>query len=221
VILASVEEETGDTDKTTSFSVPDGPITNPMSIKRPHFQRLKTRDDLVMEVSIHLQEALLGFRLALRHLDDRIIIVESPSQEVLQSQSILTVKNEGMPLEHDPSRHGDLIIKISVIMPTVREIRSLKPDQVAALKTILPPPMHNDSNVDAVIGKKFLSTLPEVEESEYEVTPVRASVYDPKIHAYKQRQRYSDAQSAKDAEDKNDENSKAEEPAGAPQCKQM
>ena len=215
VVLAPVEEDGGD-EKATWYSIPAGPVSDPMSIKRPHFQRLKTGVDLVMEVGISLQEALLGFRLAFRHLDDRIIVVESPSQEVLENESILTVENEGMPLEHNPSRHGDLIIKLTVVMPTARDIRSLKPDQLAALKSILPPPMHNDSNLDALIGKRFHSTLPE--EEEYEVTPVRASMYDPETHKDKQRQRHSEARSARGAEDEDDDD---QQRGGAQQCKQM
>jgi DnaJ-class molecular chaperone len=109
----TVDEDEGASDLNTNFSIPAGPVSDPLSIKRPHFQRLKTGVDLVMEVSVSLQEALLGFRLAFRHLDDRVIVVESPAGHVLENDSILTVANEGMPLEHAPTQHGDLIIKVS------------------------------------------------------------------------------------------------------------
>jgi len=214
VVLAPLEED-DNTDKTMSFSVPPGPVTDPLTLKRPHFQRLKTGVDLVMEVGISLQEALLGFRLAFRHLDDRIIVVDSPPQSVLENEAILTVDNEGMPLEHNPSRHGDLIIKITVIMPTAQQIRSLKPDQLAALRSILPPPIHDVSHIDSVIGKQYKSSL---DEEEYEVTPVRASAYDPEEHKDKQRQRHSEARSARGAEDEDEDDGPR---GGAQQCKQM
>ena len=110
---SSEDEDEGADGTHESFSIPAGPITDLMSIKRPKFQRLKTGVDLVMEVAISLQEALLGFRLAFRHLDDRIVIVESPASTVLENEAILTVDNEGMPLEHNPTRHGDLIIGVA------------------------------------------------------------------------------------------------------------
>jgi DnaJ-class molecular chaperone len=210
--LSPIEEDEG-SDKDTSFSIPPGPISDPLSIKRPHFQRLKTGVDLVMEVGISLQEALLGFRLAFRHLDDRVIVVESPAQTVLENEAILTVENEGMPLEHNPSRHGDLIIKITVKMPTARDIRSLKPDQLAALKSILPPPIHG-GNPDALVGKHFKSAL---EDEECEVHAVRAAPYDPESHKDKQRQRHQEARSARGAENEDDED---DHPRGQ-QCKQM
>lgn len=215
VILAPIEEDEGADGTHESFSIPAGPITDPMSIKRPKFQRLKTGVDLVMEVAISLQEALLGFRLAFRHLDDRIIIVDSPASTVLENEAILTVDNEGMPLEHNPTRHGDLIIKLTVKFPTAREIRSLKPDQVSALRSILPPVIHNGANVEALAGKHFKSAI---EDEEYEVQPVVAQPYDPETHKDKQRQRHSEARSARGAEDEDDEDQRG---GGGQQCKQM
>jgi len=143
----------------TNFSIPAGPVSDPLSIKRPHFQRLKTGVDLVMEISVSLQEALLGFRLAFRHLDDRVVVVESPAGHVLENDAILTVANEGMPLEHAPAQHGDLIIKVAVKFPTARDIRALTADQTAALRSILPPPIHAGGSVDVLAGKHFKSAI--------------------------------------------------------------
>jgi len=213
VILAPIEEDAGD-DKNTSFSIPAGPIKDPLSIKRPHFQRLKTGVDLVMEVGISLQEALLGFRLAFRHLDDRIVVVESPSSTVLENEAILTVENEGMPLEHNPARHGDLIIKINVRMPTVREIRALKPDQLDALKAILPPPVHGGGAPENLVGQHFKSAI---DDEEYEVSMVSATPYDPEAHKDKQRQRHQDARHAREGDDDDDD----DQPRGGQQCRQM
>jgi len=208
------EDDEGSTMREESFSIPAGPITDPQKIKRPQFRRLKTGVDLVMEVAISLQEALLGFRIAFRHLDDRIIVVDSPPQTVLENEAILTVANEGMPLEHAPSRHGDLIIKLNVKFPTARDIRSLKPDQVAALRSILPPPHHDCANMDAVVGKTFKSAI---DDDEYTVAAVTAQPYDPEEHKDKQRERHREARSARGAEEEDDE----PHGGGGAQCKQM
>lgn len=214
VVLAPVDEDEGASDLNTNFSIPAGPVSDPLSIKRPHFQRLKTGVDLVMSVSVSLQEALLGFRLAFRHLDDRIIVVESPPGHVLENDSILTVANEGMPLEHAPNQHGDLIIKVAVQFPTARHMRAMTAEQLAALRSILPPPIHAGGSVDVLAGKHFKSAI---DDEDYEVTPVTAQPYDPEAHKDKQRERHRNARSARGAEDEDED----EQRGGGQQCKQM
>jgi hypothetical protein len=107
VILTPTEDEEGADGKEESFSIPPGPITNPALVKRPKFQRLKTGVDLVIEVSISLIEALLGFRLAFRHLDDRILIVESPPGQVIENETtILSVADGSCALCASSLPHG-------------------------------------------------------------------------------------------------------------------
>jgi DnaJ family protein A protein 2 len=183
VILTPTEDEEGADGTTESFSIPAGPITNPASVKRPKFQRLKTGVDLVIEVSISLMEALTGFRLAFRHLDDRIVIVESPKGQAVENEAILSVNGEGMPLEHSPGQCGDLIIKVSVKFPSPQQIRKWTPAQLDQLRAILPPALHQTASTESVLGK----TLKKFDEEEYEVQQLEAQPYDPEEHKVRRR----------------------------------
>jgi hypothetical protein len=118
-----------------------------------------------------------------------------------------------MPLEHSPNRCGDLIIKVSVKFPTSQQMRQLKPEQIAALRSILPAPHHQTAPVDSVVGK----TLKMYNDEEYEVSVVTASMYDPEEHKDKQRQRHSEARGARGAEDEDED----EGPRGGAQCRQQ
>lgn len=211
VILAENDEQDGVDAKQESLAVPPGPIADPSKVKRPRFQRLRTGVDLVLEVGVSLQEALLGFRLAFRHLDDRIVIVES--SEVVEDEAILSVEGEGMPLEHDTSRHGDLIIKISVKFPTTHQVAAWTNEQKSALRAILPAPMHQTAPLDATLGKH----LKNWEGDEYEVHTVAARPYDPEEHKDKQRQRHQEARSSRAYDEDDDERGGG----GAQQCRQM
>jgi len=208
-ILVPAEEEGAEDSKEQSYCIPPGPITDPSVIKRPTFQRLKTGVDLVLEISVSLIEALLGFRLGFRHLDDRILIVDSPAGEVIDPDSILTVEGEGMPLE-TPGRRGDLIIKVNVQMPTSRQMMSMSEEKKQQLRALLPPPIHPATHAQALEGK----LLKNYDGQEYEVQPVHARAYDPDEHREKQRQRHREQHRDDDDDDDGPR-------AGGAQCKQM
>jgi len=97
-------------------------VSKSQDIPRPSFQRLRNSSDLVLEYDITLTEALLGFDIAFKHLDDRVIVVKSPEGKVLNPNELVVVENEGMPLEKNPSLTGDLYIKLNIMMPTAKEL---------------------------------------------------------------------------------------------------
>jgi hypothetical protein len=72
---------------------------------------------------------------------------------------------------------------VAVKFPTARDIRSLTAEQTAALRSILPPPIHAGGPVEVLAGKHFKSAI---DDEEYEVTPVTAQPYDPEAHKDKQ-----------------------------------
>lgn len=197
-----------------SYTIPAGAVPDPINLKRAHFEYLNSGVDLVLRVTISLQEALFGFRLGFRHLDDHVILVESPAFEVLGDESILIVENEGMPFENSSREHGDLLIAVTVAMPTSQDIRTMSPEHVAQLKSILPPRVHDDGTTDALVGKHFKSAR---NNEEYEVQIVRTAVYDKEAHMSKRRN--DQQRSSHDAEDEDEDAGHG--PSGQPGCKQM
>jgi len=141
-------------------------------LPRPTFQRLKNASDLLMEYDITLAEALLGFEIAFKHLDDRVVVVKSPEGKVTSPNDLVVVEHEGMPMEKNPSLLGDLYIKLNIIMPTPKELadESVKKQ----LASLLP----------AVPG------LPEaVKRKESDVARYTAAPFDADTHAQRSRDR--------------------------------
>jgi DnaJ-class molecular chaperone len=182
--------------------------------KRPKFMRLKNGVDLVMEKKIALIEALLGFEFSIRHLDDRILVIKSPPKFVAENDSILLVEGAGMPKPHGGG-HGDLFIKLQVVMPTPEYIESLGPGKQKMLRELLPAPLNHVPSdaletqpkeiVDPVTKDKTIIPAPEV---------VVAKVYDKDLQNKKQRQQ---------AEERDNMDMDEDEGAGGQQaqCKPM
>mmetsp|Transcript_16590 Transcript_16590/g.29765 ORF Transcript_16590/g.29765 Transcript_16590/m.29765 type:complete len:387 (+) Transcript_16590:68-1228(+) len=81
----------------------------------PHPTFVRNGNDLHMDMHITLSESLVSFNRVFRHLDGHK--VKFNRNEVTKPFQVLRVKGEGMPLEDNPSRHGDLHIKIIVDYP--------------------------------------------------------------------------------------------------------
>ncbi|CAN0863260.1 DnaJ protein homolog 2 [Linum grandiflorum] len=101
--------------------------------EHPRFKR--KGDDLFVEHSLPLTEALCGFRFVLTHLDGRQLLIKSLSVpgEVVKPDSFKAINDEGMPMYQRPFLKGRLYIHFTVDFPV-----SLSPDQVKALEAILP-----------------------------------------------------------------------------------
>jgi len=104
-------------------------------ILRPAFKRLQNGKDLLMEHELTLSEALLGYEIAIEHLDDRTLVVQSPPKHVTGFDEIITVEGEGMPVLGKNLEKGDLFIKLSIHMPNYEELSTMK----SKLASILPP----------------------------------------------------------------------------------
>ncbi len=68
-----------------------------------------------MDLSITLEEALLGFKKRINHLDNHL--VEISSESVSQPFEWKVVKGEGMPKRNIHSESGDLQAKINIQFP--------------------------------------------------------------------------------------------------------
>jgi len=102
-----------------------------MTLKQKGHKTFK-RDgkDLHMNLSITLKEALLGFSKTISHLDGHD--VEIASKKITKPEQVKRLKGEGMPIHGVPSEFGDLLVKITVKMPT-----ELTAEQQKALAEIL------------------------------------------------------------------------------------
>ncbi|CAI0541626.1 unnamed protein product [Linum tenue] len=100
--------------------------------EHPRFKR--KGDDLFVEHTLSLTEALCGFQFVITHLDGRQLLIKSLPGEVVKPDSFKAVNDEGMPMYRKPFLKGKLYIHFTVDFPD-----SLTPDQVKSLEAVLPP----------------------------------------------------------------------------------
>jgi len=100
-----------------------------------HEHLKRDRDDLIMEKTIKLAEALCGFEFFVQHLDGRKLVIRSHLGEVIKPGDVKCVENEGMPHYKSPFEKGRLLIKFNVEFPATG---SLNPDHFKLLRNLLP-----------------------------------------------------------------------------------
>ncbi len=100
--------------------------------EHPKFKR--KGDDLFVEHSLSLTEALCGFQFILTHLDGRQLLIKSNPGEVIKPDQFKAINDEGMPIYQRPFMKGKLYIHFAVDFPD-----SLSMDQCKALEAVLPP----------------------------------------------------------------------------------
>ncbi|KAI3980374.1 hypothetical protein MKX01_003913 [Papaver californicum] len=110
----------------------------------PKFKR--SGDDLFVEHTLSLTEALCGFQLALTHLDGRQLLIKTSPGEVVKPNSFKAVADEGMPMYKREFMKGKLYIQFTVEFPG-----SLTMEQRKALEGALPArisPQLKDTEID-------------------------------------------------------------------------
>lgn len=80
-----------------------------------HFFKERKGNDLYANVELNIKEALLGYKVKIKHLDGREFYIES--NEVTQPNQVRKITGEGMPVHKFPSQKGDLYIKFIVKLP--------------------------------------------------------------------------------------------------------
>jgi DnaJ family protein A protein 2 len=101
--------------------------------EKPHERFRRQDNDLVIEVEIDLLTALAGGRFAIKHLDDRALIVNMEPGDVVKHGEMKVIHGQGMPSQrhHEP---GDLYVKLSVKFPDTIDQAS-----IPILERALPP----------------------------------------------------------------------------------
>jgi DnaJ-class molecular chaperone len=94
-----------------------------------HGKFVRRGNDLHMDMSVSLAEALLGWSQTIRHIDDHS--VELKIDSVTKDRQVIRIAGEGMPLRDDPASFGDLLVKVQVVFP-----KSLSGEQRKAVDAI-------------------------------------------------------------------------------------
>lgn len=83
--------------------------------RHPVFTRKNA--DLLLELSISLADALLGFERSITHLDGREVVLGSKRGEICGTGDVLVVPGLGMPVYGQDKVRGRLFVRIRVDMP--------------------------------------------------------------------------------------------------------
>jgi len=105
-------------------------------IEKKHEIFKRNGNDLYMEATIPLVEALAGFAFTVKHLDDRTLLIKSEKGEIINPGDIKMVGNEGMPIHKRPFDKGNLYIHFTIEFP---KPGFFQPKALQDLEKILPP----------------------------------------------------------------------------------
>ncbi|XP_014516725.1 dnaJ protein homolog 1 [Vigna radiata var. radiata] len=111
-----------------------GDIVLVLAVKEhPKFRR--ERDDLFIDHTLSLSEALCGFQFTITHLDGRQLLIKSNPGEVIKPGQSKAINDEGMPLHNKTFMRGRLYIQFNVEFP---DSGFISPDQCQLLEKVLP-----------------------------------------------------------------------------------
>lgn len=109
--------------------------------EHPVFRR--RGNDLFINKTITLYEALTGFSFVIKHLDGRTLLTKNSPGEITKPNTMLAVKDEGMPTHKNPFVKGHLFVQFDVQFPPDF---SIEHKQARELAKLLPTP--NNPPVD-------------------------------------------------------------------------
>jgi len=110
-------------------------------VQQPHPVLKRNGNDLTMDHTIPLIQALTGCSFVVTQLDGRKLLVKTKRGEVIEPGEVRIVEGEGMP-EHRGAPKGNLLIKISISFP---KSGILTENQMGLLERILQPNNANTS----------------------------------------------------------------------------
>jgi len=101
--------------------------------EKAHDRFKRQENNLITELEIDLLTALAGGQVAIKHLDDRALLIRFLPGEVVKNESVKVIRSQGMPSQrhHEP---GDLYVRFTVKFPD-----SIDPSTVHLLEMALPP----------------------------------------------------------------------------------
>jgi DnaJ family protein A protein 2 len=105
-------------------------------VEKKHELFKRNGNDLYIEQTIPLVEALCGFTTYVKHLDDRVLVISQAKNDVINHGEIRMITNEGMPIHKRPYEKGNLYIQFNVEFP---KPGFLKENSMKELEKLLPP----------------------------------------------------------------------------------
>jgi DnaJ family protein A protein 2 len=103
----------------------------------PHVRFFWAGDDLATQTMVPIAAALLGGHLGqVQSITGEAIRLAVPEGAVVYPAAVLRVRGEGLPLSTDPSRRGDLFVRLLVDFPRMLVLSS---EDREALRRILAP----------------------------------------------------------------------------------
>jgi DnaJ family protein A protein 2 len=95
--------------------------------------------DLSCRVPIDLVTALAGGRVAIKHLDDRVLeTVLRPGIDVIKPDDLRVIAGAGMPTHRQPFNRGDLFVRFDILFPDPSTGWAPAPAALKQLEDILP-----------------------------------------------------------------------------------
>ncbi|KAH8102836.1 hypothetical protein BXZ70DRAFT_1006029 [Cristinia sonorae] len=101
--------------------------------EKPHDRFKRQDNDLFIDVEVDLLTALAGGQFAIKHLDERALIVKIAPGEVIKHNDMKIIHGQGMP-SHRHHEPGDMFVRLAVRFPD-----SIPPEAIPALESALPP----------------------------------------------------------------------------------
>lgn len=86
--------------------------------QREHKDFRREGDNLFYKKEILLSEALCGFKFFIPQMDNRQLLVKSPSDYIVKPGQVMVIKGEGMPQNKNPYVTGSLYIEFKIVFPT-------------------------------------------------------------------------------------------------------
>jgi len=124
--------------------------------EKPHDRFKRQETDLSIDVEVDLLTALAGGQVAIKHLDDRALIVKIEPGEVVKHGDVKVIHGQGMPSQrhHEP---GDLYVKLNVKFPD-----AIDTEAIPLLERALPPrnPLQ-EFEASTVLEEVTLDEVPE------------------------------------------------------------
>jgi DnaJ-related protein SCJ1 len=96
----------------------------------PHKRFSRKGNDLFMQITISLLQALVGFKKQFNHLDGHDVNIERT--QVTPPGYVLKLEGEGMPLHESPDINGDLFITFNIQFP-----EKITPEQKSGFEKLL------------------------------------------------------------------------------------
>ncbi|KAJ1657448.1 Type I HSP40 co-chaperone [Dispira simplex] len=103
--------------------------------EKAHDRFKRKGDDLYFQVKIDLLTALAGGQFHIKHLDDRVLVVNILPGEVIKPGETKAILGEGMP-SYRHHHKGNLYVQFEIDFP---QPNWTSPEAIAVLETVLPP----------------------------------------------------------------------------------